>query len=108
MKLRQDNSTEVAAAKASISSATAYRIESDPRLPFQKKQPRSRRRPDSLEHIFETEVVPLLKAAPGIRAVAVYDEMRHCQVVRSGHFGVPVGDEDAWLITPAEGVSFSA
>lgn len=75
MKLRQDNSTEVAAAKASISRATAYRIESDPRLPSQKKQPRSRRRPDPLEHIFETEVVPLLKAAPGIRAVAVYGEM---------------------------------
>lgn len=76
MKLKQKNSTEVAAAKASISRATAYRIESDPRLPSQKKQPRSRRRPDPLEHIFEAEVVPLLKSAPGIRAIAVYDEMR--------------------------------
>ena len=75
MKLRQNNTTEVAAAKASISRATAYRIENDPRLPSQKKQPRSRRRPDPLEKIFEAEVVPLLKAAPGIRAVAVYDEM---------------------------------
>jgi hypothetical protein len=28
-----------------------------------------------LEPIFETEVIPLLKAAPGIRAVAVYNEM---------------------------------
>lgn len=76
MKFRQNNSIDVAAAKASISRATAYRIENDPRLPSQKKQRRGRRRPDPLEHIFETEVVPLLQAAPGIRAVAVYDEMR--------------------------------
>lgn len=75
MKYRQDNSTEVAAAKASISRATAYRIAQDPRLPSQKNQPRERRRPDPLEHIFDAEVVPLLKAAPGIRAVAVYEEM---------------------------------
>lgn len=38
-------------------------------------QPRERRRPDPLEHTFEAEVVPLLKAAPGIRAVAIYQEI---------------------------------
>ncbi|MDT7953965.1 MAG: IS21 family transposase [Acetobacteraceae bacterium] len=75
MKLRQDHSIEVAAAKADISRATGYRIAQDPRLPSQKTQPRERRRPDPLEHIFEAEVVPLLKAAPGLRAVAIYDEM---------------------------------
>lgn len=75
MKLRQNHTTEAAAAKASISRATAYRIETDPRLPSQKKQPRGRRRPDPLGHIFDAEVVPLLQAAPGIRAVAVFDEM---------------------------------
>ena len=46
MKLRQTDSTAVAAAKASISLATAYRIENDPRLPSQKKPLRGRRRPD--------------------------------------------------------------
>ncbi|WP_097109503.1 IS21 family transposase [Hoeflea halophila] len=76
MKYRQNNSIEVAAAKASISRATAYRIDNEVRLPSQDKPPRGRRRPDPLEHIFDTEVVPRLKAAPGIRAVAVYDEMR--------------------------------
>ncbi len=75
MKYRQNNSIEVAAAKASISRATAYRIEKEARLPSQSRPPRDRRRPDPLEHIFDTEVVPLLKAAPGIRAVAVYNEM---------------------------------
>ena len=75
MKLRQTHSTAVAAAKASISLATGYRIEQDPRLPSQKKAPRGRRRPDPLADIFDGEVVPLLKAAPGIRPVAVFEEM---------------------------------
>ena len=75
MKLRQTHSTAVAAAKASISVATGYRIEQDPRLPSQKKAPRGRRRPDPLADIFDAEVVPLLKAAPGIRPVAIFEEM---------------------------------
>lgn len=82
MKFRQTRSTAVAAAKASISVATAYRIEKDPRLPSQKKPVRGRRRPDPLEAIFDAEIVPLLKAAPGIRPVAIFEEMmrRHPQL----------------------------
>ncbi len=85
MKYRQTHSIEVAAAKASISRATAFRIEKEQRLPSQSKPPRGRRRPDPLEHIFDAEIVPLLKAAPGIRAVAVYDEMlrRHPLAIQS-------------------------
>lgn len=75
MKLRQTNPTAVAAAKASISLATAYRIENDPRLPSQKKPLRGRRRPDPLADVFDSEVVPLLKAAPGIRPVAIFEEL---------------------------------
>ncbi len=75
MKYRQTHSVEIAAAKASISRATAYRLDKKVHLPSQSKAPRGRRCPDPLEPIFETEVVPLLKAAPGIRAVAVYNEM---------------------------------
>lgn len=45
VKYRQNHSVEVAAAKASISRATSYRIEHDPRLPSQKKQPREHRAP---------------------------------------------------------------
>src|SRR5690606_571396 len=55
--------------------ATAYRLEKEARLSSQPRPPRGRRRPDPLEHIFDASVVPLLKAAPGIRAVAIYDEM---------------------------------
>lgn len=75
MKFRQTNSTAAAAAKASISIATAYRIENDPRLPSQRKAPRERRRPDPLGDIFEAEVVPMLQASPGLRSVAIFEEM---------------------------------
>jgi hypothetical protein len=75
MKFRQTNPTAAAAAKASISIATAYRIEKDPRLPSQRKAPRERRRPDPLGDIFKAEVVPMLQASPGLRSVAIFEEM---------------------------------
>ena len=76
MKSRQTSTPTVAAAMAGFSRATGYRIEADPRLPSQKKPPRERRRPDPLAHLWEAEIVPMLEAAPGIRAVAVFEEMR--------------------------------
>ncbi len=76
MKLKLSKALPVAAAQAGISVATAYRIEHDPRLPSEKKAPRERRRPDPLAEIFDSEVVPLLQAAPGIRPVAIFDELR--------------------------------
>ncbi|MGY3502890.1 hypothetical protein ACVWYJ_003509 [Bradyrhizobium sp. USDA 4471] len=75
MKYRQTDSPPGAAAKASFSASTAYRIERDPRFPSQRKAPRGRRRPDPLSDVFETEIVPILKAAPGLRPVAVFEEM---------------------------------
>ena len=75
MKLRQTHPIEVATAKADFSRSTGYRIGQDPRLPSQKAQPRERRRPDPLETIFDAEVVPLLKEAPGLRPVAIFEEM---------------------------------
>lgn len=75
MTLRQTHSVPVAAAKAGISQATGYRLRADPLLPTQKKAPRSRRRPDPLGEIFETDVVPLLQASPGLRPVAIFEEL---------------------------------
>src|SRR3546814_18879784 len=75
MKFRQTNPTAIAAAKASISPATAYRIDKDPRLPSLKKAPRGRRRPDPLGGIFDSEVVPLLEPRQGLRAAAIFEEM---------------------------------
>ena len=68
--------TPVAAAKAGFSTATGYRIEADPRPPSQKQAPRGRRRPDPLVAIWDSEVVPILKATPHLRAIAVFDELR--------------------------------
>jgi hypothetical protein len=76
MKIRLTESLPVAAAQAGISVATAYRIQLDPRLPSQRKPPRGRRRPDPLEDVFDMEVVPMLEAAPGVRPIAVFEELR--------------------------------
>ena len=65
----------MAAAKASFSTVTAYRIGSDPRPPSQKQMPRTRRRSDPLADIFDKEVVPLLVESPSRRAVTIFDEL---------------------------------
>lgn len=75
MKSRQTSSPATAAAKTGFSRATAYRIEADPRLPSQKKKVRERRRPDPLAAVWTSEIVPMLEAAPGVRAVAVFGEI---------------------------------
>jgi len=75
MKSRQSNVPAIAAAKAGFSTATAYRIEADPRLPSQKKSLRGRRRPDPLAGVWDSEIVPMLEAAPSVRAVAIFEEI---------------------------------
>ena len=75
MKSRQTNGPAIAAAKAGFSTATAYRIEADPRLSSQKQKPRGRRRPDPLAGVWESEIEPMLQAAPGIRPVAIFEEI---------------------------------
>lgn len=76
MKYRQTDSPAAAAAKSSFSTATGYRIEADSRSPSQKQVPRARRRPDPLAGIFDEEVVPMLIKSPGLRPVAIFDEIR--------------------------------
>lgn len=82
MKLRATNRLPVAAARAGLSVASAYRIESDPRMPSQKKPPRGRRRPDPLLNIFDVDVLPMLIAAPLLRPIAIFEELqrRHPQL----------------------------
>jgi len=76
MKSRLTVKKPAAAAQAAISLRTAYRIENDPRLPSQMPRPRGRRRPDPLIAIFDAEIVPMLEAAPGMRAIAIFEEMQ--------------------------------
>ena len=76
MKSRLSENKPAAAACAAMSLSTAYRIESDPRLPSQKSAPRGRRRPDPLVAIFDAEIVPMLEATPGLRPIAIFEEMK--------------------------------
>nr|WP_147273061.1 hypothetical protein [Halomonas montanilacus] len=64
------------AVKVTFSTATAYRLQNDPRLPSQTATPRTRRRPDPLAGLFEEEAVPLPEAAPGPRPVALFEGLR--------------------------------
>lgn len=77
MKFRSNESVPVAAAKASISTASGYRLEgSGNQRPSQEKTPRGRRRPDPLAGLFDEEVVPLLNESAGrLRPVAIFHEL---------------------------------
>jgi hypothetical protein len=82
MRFRNEGNTPVqAAAKSGFSTATGYRIEQAATKPPVARAPRGRRRPDPLETVWESEVVPMLRAAPGVRAIAVLEELcrRHPQ-----------------------------
>ncbi len=75
MSNRRKHSPAIAGAKAGFSASTAYRCEKDPRLPSQKMTPRGRRRADPLAGVWDNEVLPLLKAAPGLRPIGIFDEL---------------------------------
>jgi transposase InsO family protein len=76
MRHRQTDTPAVAAARSGISTATAYRIEQDPHRVAPEKPPRGRRRPDPLAALWDSEIVPMLQAAPELRAIGVFTEMR--------------------------------
>ena len=61
---------------AGFSTATGYRLAADPGSPREERPPRGSRRPDPLAGLFETEVVPLLQAAPALRPIAVFMELQ--------------------------------
>jgi transposase InsO family protein len=75
MKHRLTDTMPVAAARAGFSTATGYRIAQDPRPPSEKRAPRGRRRPDPLADVFDAEVLPMLEASPGLRPVAILEEL---------------------------------
>lgn len=83
MTHRQTNTITTAAAKAGMSRATGYRLAQDPTLPSQKKKPRGSRRSDPLDGLFESEVIPLLQSSPGLRPIAIFEELlrRHPDLV---------------------------
>ena len=83
MRFRTEGDTpQQAAAKAGFSTATAYRLEAGADHPSLPVAPRGRRRPDPLIAVWDSEIVPMLAAAPGLRAVAILEELgrRHPEI----------------------------
>ena len=67
---------ETAAAKSGFGRRTGFQIKKELKTgPPGKKKPRGRRRPDPLESIWDSQVLPILRNSPGIRPSAVFYEL---------------------------------
>lgn len=77
MDMRSRHDQETAAAKAGLSVASGRRIESDPRPPSERRAPRDwRTREDPLAGVWDSEIVPLLEQAPGLKPVTILHELQ--------------------------------
>lgn len=74
MKYRQTDTPQWPPPKRRSARQPPIRLRRIP-LPSQKKGARGSRRPDPLADVFEAEIVPMLKAAPGMRPVAIFEEI---------------------------------
>lgn len=75
-KLRTKLGQEVAAAKAGISVRSARRLDGTDTLPSQRATRAWRTRADPFEAVWQSEVVPLLEAAPALTATTLLEEMQ--------------------------------
>jgi transposase InsO family protein len=73
---RGKHTQEAAAAKAGISVSSARRLESQVTLPSQRPARHWRTRTDPLSCVWESEVVPMLEAAPALMAITVLEELQ--------------------------------
>ena len=73
---RQRLGQEAAAAKVGISERTARRLERLDGLPSQRAPRTWRTRSDPLAAVWDAEVLPMLRAAPGLTAVTVLEELQ--------------------------------
>src|ERR1700709_920165 len=76
MKFRPDHLQHIAAAKAGFSERTARRIETHRHLAPQPNVVRTRQGPDPFDGLWDSEIRPLLETYPGLRPVAVLEEMQ--------------------------------
>lgn len=75
-KLRKRFKQETAAAKAGVSIRSARRIEGAEGLPSQRQGRAWRTRADPFESVWQSEIVPLLEASPGLTAKTLLEEMQ--------------------------------
>lgn len=78
MEFRPLHHQRLAAAKAGFSERTARRIETDRHLPSPPISDRRPRRPgpDPFEGLWDNEIRPMLEGRPGLRPIALYEEMQ--------------------------------
>ena len=76
MNKRKHHTQEVAAAMAGISVRTARRIEHGAHLPSQKLPRTWRTRPDPFADVWDSEVVPLLRHSPRLKAVTLLGNLQ--------------------------------
>jgi len=85
MSSRKDGYPQAtAAARAGFSERTGRRIEANPVLPSQREGRRYRTRPDPFAEVWRDELVPMLEAAPQIRATTVLEELQRLHPGRYG------------------------
>ena len=77
MTLRKTHHQNVAAAMSGFSTSTGYRLEKDPRAPSRKKGARRHGggKPDPLAGIWDSDIVPMLDGAPGLKSVTILHEV---------------------------------
>jgi hypothetical protein len=76
MEFRPDHLQRIAAAKAGFSERTARRIETNRHLTPPPNAVRTRQGPDPFDGLWDSEIRPLLETHPGLRPVAVLEEMQ--------------------------------
>src|ERR1700692_2936390 len=73
---RKHHPQKLAAAKSGMSERTARRVEHDAGLPSQQPRRYWRSRPDPFADVWESEVVPLLRSLPKLKAVTLLRQLQ--------------------------------
>jgi len=76
MANRKSHTQETAAAKSGMSERTARRIEHNGKLPSQTPRRYWRSRPDPFADVWESEVVPLLRSVPKLKAITLLRKLQ--------------------------------
>lgn len=88
MNHRKHHPQKLAAAKSGMGERTARRVEHEAGLPSQQPRCYWRSRPDPFTDVWESEVVPLLRAAPKLKAITL---LRKLQEDHPEHFPDSMG-----------------
>jgi hypothetical protein len=76
MNNRKHQSQKIAAAKSGMSERTARRVEQNAELPSQQPRAYWRSRPDPFADVWESEVVPLLRSVPKLKAITLLRKLQ--------------------------------